>query len=89
MLRSRMAQLNLVPTTIPTIDYSEDEKDTLRLLEGASSDSGSSNGSYHNNVNDNTSINGGRSSASYSPYSSSVSGLDTKHVVYEVSEGEL
>jgi hypothetical protein len=90
MLRSRMAQLNLVPASIPTMDYSEDEKEnlTLRLLEAATS-SGSSNG---NDNNDNSSNSGASSSTSiYSPYTSAAAAAatDTKHVVYEVSEGEV
>jgi hypothetical protein len=87
MLRSRMAQLNLVPSTIPTIGYSEDEKENFRLLEGAGS-----SGSHHNNnnINDNSSIiSGGSGNTPYSPYSSTGSVVDTKHIIYEISEGEI
>ena len=81
-----MAQLNLVPSTIPTIDYSEDEKDIMQLIsDGPSSDS--NNNDQYDNPNESASslITG---NTTYSPYSSGIPAVDRRNTVYEIFDEE-
>jgi hypothetical protein len=82
-----MAQLNLVPSAIPTIDYSEDEKDIMQLIsEGPRSDDNNNNDQYDNPNESASSLTTGNTT--YSPYASGIPAVDSKNTVYEIFDEE-